>query len=95
LAKGVDADQDADREMFRRASYSAFLMVWQLVEHEGGLISLQDFLAKVASGVDLDVASQEVYGADLSLLANLVDAVANGEPASGKMNRQKPHQQPE
>jgi len=59
LAKGIDPNQDVDREMFRRACYSAFLMVWQLVEFEGGLNALQDFLAKVASGVDLDVASKE------------------------------------
>jgi len=95
LAKGVDPDQDSDREMFRRASYSAFLMVWQLVEYEGGLISLQDFLAKVVSGADLDVASREVYGVNMSQLAGLVDAVAVGEPAGQKMNRQKPHLQPE
>ncbi|MFT7700117.1 MAG: hypothetical protein ACI8S7_001954, partial [Candidatus Krumholzibacteriia bacterium] len=94
FAKGVDADEGADREMFRRASYSAFLMVWQLVEHEGGLESLQDFLAKAASGVDLDAASREVYGVDLAQLAGLVDAVANGEPAGKNMSRQKPHLQP-
>jgi len=94
LSKGVDPDQAADREMFRRASYSAYLMVWQLVEFEGGLTALQDFLAQAASGVDLDEASLTVYGMDLAQLADLVDAVNNGQPAGKAMQRQMPHKQP-
>ena len=94
LAKGIDPDEGADRENFRRASYSAYLMVWQLVELEGGLDALQDFLAQVASGMDLDEASLSVYGMDMAQLAEIVDAVNNGEPAGNAMKRQVPHKQP-
>ncbi len=94
LAKGVDPDEGADRENFRRASYSAYLMVWQLIENEGGLLAMQDFLAQVASGADLDEASLSVYGMDLAQMADMVDAVRNGEPAGKAMKRQVPHKQP-
>ena len=94
LARGVDPDEGADRENFRRASYSAFLMVWQLVEFEGGLQPLQDFLAQAAAGADLDDAARAAWGMDLATLADLVDPARNGEPVGGKMRRQTPHVQP-
>jgi hypothetical protein len=94
LAKGVDPDEGTDREMFRRACYSAYLMVWQLVESEGGLDALQDFLARAAAGADLDEAAVAVYGLDLTGLADLLDATRNGEPGGGKPSRQAPHVQP-
>ncbi len=94
LSKGIDPDEGADREMFRRACYSAYLMVWQLVEFEGGLVALQDFLAQAASGVDLDEASLAVYGMTLEQLASMVDAVQNGDPAAVSVSRQVPHVQP-
>ncbi len=94
LARGVDPDEGADRENFRRASYSAYLMVWQLVEHEGGLTALQGFLGQVAEGVDPDEASRVAYGMDLTLLADLLDAARNGEPGGKDMSRQVPHKQP-
>lgn len=94
LGRGVDPDEGADREMFRRACYSAYLMVWQLVEHEGGLTALQDFLARAAAGADLDEAATAVYGMDLAQLADIVDAVRNGEPGGKDMRRQVPHAQP-
>jgi len=83
-----------DRETFRRACYSAFLMVWQLVEYEGGIDSLQDFLGRIAGGTDPDDAARSVYGANLTQLASLVDAVQNGEPAGKTMRQQRPHIQP-
>ena len=94
LAKGVDPSLDQDREMFRRSSYSAFLMVWQLVEHEGGLTALRDFLDLAASGMDLDQACTRVYGMDLGGLAAYLDPVKIGEPTPKNMDRQTPHAQP-
>jgi len=94
LSAPPNADEGVDREMFRRACYSAYLMVWQLVEYEGGLTSLRDFLGQVAEGVAPDAASRNVYGADLAQLASLVDAVNNGEPAGKAMKAQRPHEQP-
>ncbi len=36
LSQPPDPDRGRDREMYRRASYSAFLMVWRLVEEQRG-----------------------------------------------------------
>jgi len=94
LAKGVDPSLDQDREMFRRSSYNAFLMVWQLVEHEGGLTALRAFLDLAASGMDLDQACTRVYGMDLGGLAAYLDPVKIGEPTPKNMDRQIPHAQP-
>ncbi|MCB1183972.1 hypothetical protein KDM41_11110, partial [bacterium] len=94
LARGVDPDENVDRENFRRACYSAFLMVWQLVEYEGGLQPLQDFLAQAAAGADLDEAARLAWGMDLATLAGLVDPAVSGEPAGGRIPARKPHVQP-
>ena len=94
LAGGVNADEELDRETFRRACYSAYLMVWQLVEYEGGLYALQDFLAQAASGTDLDEASLAVYGMDLAQLGSLLDATINGDPAVYSVVRPAPHREP-
>ena len=94
LVKGVDPDADKDREMFRRACYNAFLMVWQLVEHEGGLTGLREFLDMAAAGMDLDQASILVYGMDLGQLAAYLDPVKIGEPLPKDMERPKPHFEP-
>ena len=94
LDEGVDPSLDQDREMFRRASYSAFLMVWQLVENEGGLTDLREFLGLAAQGMDLDQACRQVYGMDLDGLAAYLDPVKLGEPIPKDMERQLPHAQP-
>lgn len=94
LARGVVADEAADREMYRRACYSAYLMVWQLVENEGGLTALQDFLGRVADGADPDEASLAVYGMELDQLAVLLDPVRNGEPGGKNMAVQAPSREP-
>lgn len=94
LSAGINADEGKDREWFRRASYSSFLMVWQLVENEGGLTALQEFLALAAAGSDLDQASQTVYGMDLGQLAAFLDPVKNGEPVPQNPNRPRPHLEP-
>jgi hypothetical protein len=93
LAKGVDPSLDKDREMFRRCSYSAFLMVWQLVEHEGGLTDLREFLGFAAEGMDLDQACTRVYGMDLGNLTAYLDPVKLGEPTPKNMERQRPHEE--
>ncbi len=94
LSEGVNADEAQDREWFRRASYSSFLMVWQLVENEGGLTSLQEFLALAAAGSDLDQASQKVYGMNLEQLAAYLDPDKNGEHVRHDPSRPRPHIDP-
>jgi hypothetical protein len=94
LAREVDPTDGNDREMFRRASYSALLMVWQLVEDEGGLTALREFLGMAASGMDLDQASLQVYGMDLGQLAGYLDPVRNGEPLPKDIVRPRPNIQP-
>ncbi len=94
LSAGVDPDPDKDREMFRRACYSSFLMVWQLVENEGGLAALRQLLALAADGVSLDQAATEVYGMSLADLTVLLDPVRNGEPINDVMVSRRPHVQP-
>jgi hypothetical protein len=94
LASGINPDEGTDRENFRRASYSAFLMVWQLIENEGGLTALQDFLALVADGVDVDEATLQVYGMGLNDLTVFLDPVVNGEPVGSGTQRRTPHVQP-
>lgn len=94
LASGINPDEGADRENFRRASYSAFMMVWQLVENEGGLTALQDFLALVADGAAVDEATLQVYGMGLNDLMTYLDPVVNGEPVGSGTTRRTPHVQP-
>jgi len=94
LAAGVDPDSHRDREMFRRAAYSAFLMVWQLVENEGGLESLRDFLQHIADGEDLDSAATEVYGVGMADLQDMLDPVTLGEPIGTFNHPRRPQIQP-
>lgn len=94
LAAGVNPDEGADRENFRRASYSAFLMVWQLVENEGGLVALQDFLNLLVDGLDIDEAARRVYGMGLADLTQYLDPVSIGEPVGSGTERRSPHIQP-
>ncbi len=94
IARGLDPDQGRDREMHRRAGYSAFLMVWELVENQGGLEALRDFLHQARDGIDLDQAAVNVYGLDLQGLAGLLDAAQLGEPYGKPVGRHSPHIQP-
>jgi len=89
-----DADPGRDREMFRRASYSAFLMAWELVENRGGLDALREFLELVAAGTPLDEASRRVYGLDMAELTRSVDPVELGEPIGTAVDPRRPHVQP-
>jgi hypothetical protein len=94
LAAGVDADQAKDREQFRKACYNAFLMTWQLVEYEGGIVALRDFLGQAAAGIPLDQAARSVYGLDMATLTSMLDPLASGEPAAGRVFNAAPHKQP-
>ncbi len=94
LNQPVDPDQGRDREMFRRASYSAFLMVWELVENRGGMKTMRDFLVLACEGVELDRASQKVYGMTMDELATSLDPVVLGEPIGDNIQATKPSKQP-
>lgn len=94
LSAPVDPDQGRDREQFRKACYNAFLMTWQLVEYEGGMLALRDFLGQAAAGIPLDQAARTVYGQDLAGLAAYLDPLATGEPAGGRVFNANPHRQP-
>lgn len=94
LGGAPDPDPGRDREHYRRACYSAFLMAWQLVENEGGLAALRDFLQLAAAGTELDDACRRVYGMDLERLTVLLDPVVLGEPLGQAVQSRRPHQQP-
>jgi len=89
-----DADAARDREMYRRACYSAFLMAWELVENRGGLEALREFLGLVGAGTPLDEASRRVYGLDMTELARSLDPVELGEPIGSAVQPRRPHMQP-
>lgn len=90
----IDPDEGADRENYRRACYSAFLMVWELVENQGGMPALREFLGQAAGGIDLDRAASSVYGLDMTALATTLDAAQVGEPAKQPVDRHSPHKEP-
>jgi len=94
LKADVIADMDADKTMWRRARYNAFMMVWRLVEHHGGLESLQDLLQSVAAGEDADRASKRIYGLDLTDLAAALDSRVHGEPIGTAVQQRNPSRQP-
>ena len=94
LSAGVDPDPHRDREMYRRASYSAFLMVWELVENQGGLAALQEFLYLAGSGENLDEAGLRVYGVNMEQLALMLDAPRLGEPLGKYIQVRNPSIEP-
>ncbi len=95
LSQPPDLDPGKDRENFRRASYSAFLMVWELVENRGGLDAMREFLVLVSQGVDMEKASQKVYGLGIEELANSLDPVVLGEPIGDNTQSRKPTHPPQ
>lgn len=95
LSQAPDSDLDRDRTMFRRASYSAFLMVWELVENRGGMKSMREFLVLVGEGVAMDKASKNVYGMTMDELATSLDPVIIGEPIGDNLQSRSPSRQPE
>jgi len=87
-------DDKLDRELYRRARYMAFTMVWRLVEERGGMKSLRALLAEVAAGHDADEAAVEIYGHDLAGLATELDPNVLGEPIGTSTESRKPHLRP-
>jgi hypothetical protein len=94
LVSDAQPDPWRDREMFRRASYSAFLMAWELVENQGGLAALREFLQAVRGGDDPDAAAARIWGMDLAELAQFLDPVQLGEPIGKAVESRSPHQEP-
>lgn len=87
-------DDKLDRELYRRARYVAFTMVWRLVEEHGGMKPLRALLAEVAAGHDADAAAVEIYGHDLVGLAAALDPNVLGEPIGTSTESRKPHLRP-
>ncbi len=94
LSQPPDPDLSRDREMFRRASYSAFLMVWELVENRGGMKTMREFLVLVAEGVEMDRAARKVYGMGMEELAISLDPIVLGEPIGQHIQPRRTEQQP-
>jgi hypothetical protein len=94
LAAGVIPNDDLDRQMFRRARYSAFLMAWRLVEERGGPGRVRALLARVAGGEALDAACRAVYGVGGDELAASLDPTALGEPIGAAVQARNPQLNP-
>lgn len=88
------ADPGLDQALFRRASYSAFLMAWRLVEENGGFAPLRQLLARLDAGEDFAAACRKVYGLDPAALAARLDPVAAGEPIGAAVQPRQPHRPP-
>lgn len=88
------ADPEVDQQDFRLAMHAAFLMVWRLVEDEGGLAPLRDLLAGAAGGESFAAACRRVYGVTPEALAARLDPAARGEPVPGLLRPQDPHLPP-
>jgi hypothetical protein len=95
LAAPPHPDLATDRQMFRRANYSAFLMVWQLVEHSGGLAPLRGLLADLVAGQSLEAACQKHYQVGLADLVARLDPLVCGEPLGDAVEPRKPHLPPQ
>lgn len=91
LAAPPAADPDVDRRLYRTASYSAFLMVWELVENRGGLTALQRLVRETAAGVPPDDACRAAYGLSWAELAAALDATTRPEPLGGAVQSRSPH----
>ena len=94
LAGPPDQDLEKDRKYYRLARYSAFLMVWELIEHRGGLDSMRRFLHKVAAEQDMNEAARAVYGLDLDALASELDPVSRPEPIGKAIQSRSPDKAP-
>jgi hypothetical protein len=73
-------DPGTDKKGFRIARYNAFIMVWNLVEYNGGLDALQELLAELSAGTDFNLACEKVYNMPLSGLLNKISPKKTGEP---------------
>ena len=84
-------DAELDRQMHRRAHYSAFVMVWRLIEDHGGPTRLRAFLAAVRDGAAPDAACRAAYGLELAALAAQLDASQGPEPIGDAVQSRSPH----
>ncbi len=73
------ANPEADRPLYRKARYNAFLMAWRLVEEGGGLSAMRAMLDRAAAD-GAEAACREIYGRDPSALADDLDPLVLGEP---------------
>jgi len=95
LASPPNPDVGLDTENFRKACYSAFIMVWNLIENRGGLPAMRKYFAKVAEGKSLDEAAQKIWHADLAQLRQQLNPVELGEPLGDAVQSRSPHRPPE
>ncbi len=93
LAAPPAPDPARDQQLFRRARYSAFLMVWDLVENRGGLAPVRKLLAAVAGGEDPDAACRRAWGMDWRELAAALDPTQRDDPGTA-MGIRRPHLRP-
>ncbi len=85
------ADDELDRRLYRTASYSAFLMAWELVENRGGLAALRRLVQETAGGAAPDDACRRAYGMTWAELAAAVDATGRPEPLGTAVQPRAPH----
>jgi hypothetical protein len=95
LSAPPDPNPMRDRYLYRRARYTAFLMVWELVENRGGLKAVRAFLDAVDGGENPDAAARRIWGADLVTLATQLDPQIVGEPLGTALQPRYPHKAPE
>jgi len=94
LGSAPDPDLEADRKHYRQACYSAFLMVWELIEQRGGLETLRRFLGELKEGATPDTACVAAYGFDLAELTAQLDATQRPEPIGTALQARAPHKPP-
>ena len=95
LAAPPHPDLETDRRLFRQANYNAFLMVWHLVENNGGLGPLRALLADLAAGESLQTVCRKHYHVGLDALETRLDPLACGEPIGDAIEPRRPHQPPQ
>lgn len=94
LAGAPDPDPERDKAQYRMAGYSAFLMMWELIEHRGGLRTLREFLHRVRDGEPAGAVSRELWGADLDDLAAELDPTTRPEPVGDAVEARQVHRPP-
>jgi len=94
LAGAPDPDPEQDKIRYRKAGYSAFLMMWELVENRGGLGTLREFLHRVGDGEPVDEVSRRLWGADLDGLARELDPTTRPEPVGEAVGSRQPQRPP-
>ncbi|MEZ4387833.1 MAG: hypothetical protein R3D98_09690 [Candidatus Krumholzibacteriia bacterium] len=94
LAGPPDPDQETDKRRIRMAGYSAYLMVWELVENRGGLETVRRFLHRVHAGEAPDAVSRDLWGYALHDLAVDLDATRRPEPVGDAVQARQVNRPP-